>query len=164
MAEATITYADEACAIGTVANVCAVVWRGECTAARNDEWIRTTHDLARRLGTPIAVVSTLVQGAPAPPASIRNAQSRFLEGLSRTACAAGVIVDGAGLRAGMVRAVIASVNALTRDRCPSRVAADDAEMARWLHEQSARLPPSAARADERELRSFFAALRARVQR
>jgi hypothetical protein len=36
LAEPVITYADEACAVGTQANVRAVVWRGERTAARND--------------------------------------------------------------------------------------------------------------------------------
>jgi hypothetical protein len=162
MTELTITYADDACAIGTLANVCAVSWRGECTMARSDEWIRASRDLARRLGTPIAVVSIVAAVAPSPPGDVRAAQGRFLEELSRTALAAGAIVDGAGFRAGLVRAVIASVTTMARYKCPFRVVATDAEMSRWLHERSASLPSGAARATEQELNGFFAALRARV--
>lgn len=162
MAEPTITHADDACVVGTLANVCAVIWQGECTAPRNDEWIRASRDLARRLGTPIVVVSIVTEGAPTPPSSIRSTQGRFLEELSRTALAAGVIVDGAGFRAGLVRAVVASVSALARYKCPFRVVATDAEMARWIQEGSASLPPGAARAVDHELRGLFAALRARL--
>lgn len=164
MAELSITYADEACAIGTVANVCTAVWRGECTMARSDEWIRSSQNLARRLGTPVAVVSMIMEHAPTPPGNVRDAHSRFLETLSLTALAAGVIVDGAGFRASLVRAVVASVSALARYKCPFRVAASDVEMARWLQERSAALPLGAVRATDHELVSFFAALRARVTR
>lgn len=162
MAELTVTHADDACAIGTLANVCASIWRGECTTARNDAWIRSSRDLARRLGTPIVVISIVTETAPTPPGDIRAAQGRFLEDLSRTALAAGVIVDGAGFRASLVRAVTASVTALARYKCPFRVVATDAEMARWLHERSASLPSGAARAADHEMRSLFAALRARL--
>jgi hypothetical protein len=160
--EPTITYADDACVIGTVANVCASIWQGDCSVARNDEWVRASRDLARRLGTPIAVISIVTEGAPTPPGAVRNAQSRFLEDLSRTALAAGVIVDGAGFRAGLVRAVVASVSALARYKCPFRVVATDAEMARWLQERSTSLPSGAVRSVDAELLRFFAALRARL--
>ncbi|MFS8068285.1 MAG: hypothetical protein ACMG6S_18165 [Byssovorax sp.] len=162
MAEPTITYADDACVIGTLANVCASIWRGECTVARNDEWVRASRDLGRRLGTPIAVISIVTEGAPTPPSAIRTAQGRFLEDLSRTAFAAGVIVDGVGFRAGLVRAVVASVSALARYKCPFRVVATDAEMAQWLQERSASLPSGAVGAVDHELCSLFAALRARL--
>ncbi len=164
MAALTITYADDACAIGTLGHVCAVVWRGESTVARNNEWMRAAHDLARRLGTPIAVTSTVTEGAPTPASEIRTAQGRFLEELSRSALAAGVIIDGVGFRASLVRAVVASVTALARYKCPFRVATTDAEMSRWLHERSASLPPGAVRADEKELSSFFTTLRTRTAR
>lgn len=164
MGELAITYADDACVIGTVGNVCAVIWRGECTAARNNEWVRASHDLARRLGSPIAVTSTITEGAPTPSGEIRTAQGRFLEELSRRALAAGVIIDGVGFRASLVRAVVASVTTLARYKCPFRVATTDAEMARWLHERSASLQPGAVRADEKALISLFATLRARLPR
>lgn len=162
MVELAISYADDACAIGTLAHVCAVIWRGECTVARHDEWVRASRDLARRLGTPIAVLAIVTEGAPAPPSAVRTVQGRFLEDLSRTALAAGVIVDGVGFRAGLVRAVVASVSALARYKCPFRVVATDAEMARWLQERSASLPSGAVRALDHELLSFLAALRARL--
>ena len=164
MGEVTITYADDACVIGTVGNVCTVIWRGESTVARNTEWIRASHDLARRIGTPTAVISIITEGAPTPPGEIRAAQGRFLEELSRTGLAAGVIIDGVGFRASLVRAVVASVTALARYKCPFRVATTDAEMARWLHERCASLPPGAVRADEKGLTSYFATLRARLPR
>lgn len=164
MAELAITYADDACAVGTLGNVCAVVWRGECTAARNSEWVHAAHDLARRLGTPIAVISIVTENAPTPASEIRKAQGRFLEELSRTALAAGVIIDGVGFRASLVRAVVASVTALARYKCPFRVATTDTEMARWLHERAVSLPPGAAHADEKQISALFTALRARLPR
>ena len=162
MADFTILHADEACAIGTLANVCASIWWGECTPARTEAWIRVTNDLARRLKTPVVVVSIVTVGAPAPPSHQRTVHGRFLEELSRTALAAGAIVDGTGFRASIVRAVVASVTALARYKCPFRVVATDVEMAQWLQERSKSLPVGAARADEKELCSLFAALRAKA--
>jgi hypothetical protein len=164
MADPTITHADDACVVGTLGNVCAVIWRGECTAARNGEWVRAAHDLTRRLGTPIAVISTVTEGAPTPSGDIRTAQGRFLEELSRTALAAGVVIDGVGFRASLVRAVVASVTALARFKCPFRVATNDAEIARWLHERSANLPVGAVRADEKEVLRLLTTMRARLPR
>jgi hypothetical protein len=152
-------YADSACVVATLDNVCVAIWKGECTMARSNEWIRASHVIAGRLGTPVAVISIITEHAPSPSFDVRAAQGRFVEDLSRTAVAAGAIVDGTGFRASFVRAVVAGVTGLARYRCPFKVTATDAEMAAWLDSRFATLPAGAVRPTARELRTLFADVR-----
>jgi hypothetical protein len=152
-------YTDSACVVATLDNVCVIIWKGECTMDRSNEWIHASYVLARRLGTPIAVISIITDHAPGPSVNVRAAQSRFLEGLSRTAVAAGATVDGVGFRASFVRAVVAGVVGLARYKCPFKVAATDAEMATWLDARFATLPAGAVRPTARELHTLFADVR-----
>lgn len=162
MKRAQFVYADPACVVATIDNLCVSIWKGESTMSRSDEWIRASRALAARLGTPIAVLSIVTDHAPSPGHQVRDVQGRFLEELSRTAVAAGVTVDGTGFRASFVRAVVAGVCAIARYKCPFKVAATDHEMAGWLDERFATLPPSAPRATAGELRGFFADVRAHL--
>jgi hypothetical protein len=159
---AQFVYADSACVVATIDNLCVGIWKGECTMSRSDEWIRAARALAVRLGTPIAVLSIVTEHAPSPSHQVRDVQGRFLEELSRTAVAAGATVDGTGFRASFVRAVVAGVCAIARYKCPFKVAATDDEMADWFDARFATLPPGAPRASASELREFFADVRAHL--
>lgn len=164
MERAQFLYADSACVVATLDNLCVVIWKGECTKSRSDEWIRGTRALAARLGTPIAVVSVVTEHAPTPDLQMRDEHGRFLEELSRAAVAAGATVDGTGFRASFVRAVITGINRLARYKCPFRVAATDHEMAAWLDARFATLPTSAPRPTVIELRRFFADIRTHLDK
>lgn len=159
MERSQFLYADTACVVATLDNLCVIIWKGECTTPRSEEWIRGARALAERLGTPIAVLSVVTEHAPSPDSQLREAHGRFLEELSQTAVAAGATVDGAGFRASFVRAVIAGVSRLARYKCPFKVAATDEEMATWLDTRFATLPTGAPRATASEIRGFFADIR-----
>jgi hypothetical protein len=161
---AQFVYADSACVVATLDNLCVVLWKGECTMSRNDEWIRASRALSVRLGTPIAVITIVTEHAPSPGFQVRDVQGRFLEELSRTAVGAGATVDGTGFRASFVRAVVAGVSGLARYKCPFKVAATDNEMAAWLDARFATLPTGAPRATASELRGFFGDVRAHLDR
>lgn len=164
MERSQFLYADSACVVATLDNLCVIIWKGECTMPRSEEWIQGARALAARLGTPIAALSIVTEHAPSPDSRMREVHGRFLEELSRTAVGAGATVDGTGFRASFVRSVIAGVSRLARYKCPFKVAATDDEMATWLDARFATLPTSAPRATAGELRGFFADIRTHLDR
>ena len=116
----------------TWSNVVVAIFRRETTLASVASIQRIYNKCAAAHRRGIYMLTIVEEGAPMPPAEVREALARFLESGSGKTLLSGVVHEGTGFRAAAVRSVVTGLAMLARLPYPHRVFASVELASHWF--------------------------------
>jgi hypothetical protein len=127
-----VIYSDPTVAVGEIGRFCVAIWRGEVTRQRFEKQRWGLTEVVQRHPRGIGFMCVIEPSSKPPDAEFRRASVEMVEEHGERLHCVGLVIEGTGFAAALIRAAISSMLLLHRRRSPVADFANVTSAVRWM--------------------------------